>query len=568
MNGMNEQDKPEDALDQLSILVADAIKELRAQRHPVTRNSLRKVLSGRSELARLLKEQVVAVEPVRVETDPSDPDHLKRQLQILGEQKARLLKDTTQLEEQLKQLWDFSIGSLLTLVAWLEVSGKRAPFDQAIKRFKEQLKSGESLSKLEDSFADLKERILKEELESHPGEEPSAGSRFSFKNWMSGRGREADPGDSGNNLGFLEEIKELLIAFLENLELSLPNSVPEEVAGLKERISRCRSYEDLLALREPLFQLGHHYTQSLHRDRDQYARLIQDIDRNLQEMEAHLLDSVGQARTMVAVGKEFDDRLEHGMAEIHESAETSRNLEELRQTVVSKLTFLREALVTKRKDDEQRLAKVTEKMENLQQNVAGMRHEVNSAQEQTKQLEEELHRDTLTGALSRRGYEDRLTQEFERYQRYRHQLSVLVFDLDHFKQVNDRFGHAMGDKCLKVVSKYIRQVIRKSDALARYGGDEFVLILPGIDQEEAIQVADKIRKLVEQIRFLFEGKRIPLTLSIGLAQAEETDQTGEDLFKRADQALYAAKEGGRNRVEACGALAAAPVTGEGPRNHA
>lgn len=542
-----------DPLAQLAAVVVDSIQNLRSRRQPVTVNTLRDCLENRTELRQILQAEVPFKEPQEPPslTSPMSQDatQLEIQLGVLGDQKARLLRDVTQLEEQQQHLWDFTAGALLTLTTWLEASSQGAPFGRAIKRFKARLKEADNLAGIEDSFASLKDQILKENPEAMGYGNDRAAARSPLKSLPGAAGREPDrdPGAGGED--WPAATKDVLNRFLGNLEPSVPDSVTREMALVRSLVSGCRTYDDWLNLREPVVRLGRLCAQGFRGEREQFARLIKEIDQNLKEMEKNLLDSLGEARAMARSNTDFTARVAEGMDEMTASMQTSQDLDELRQVVVTKLTFLRQALETKRKDDAQRLAHATEKMDDLQRNVTQMRQEMSAAQEQSRQLEEQLQQDALTGLLSRRGYEERMAQEFERYRRYRQQLSLIVFDLDHFKQVNDQFGHQSGDKCLKLISRYIRPVIRKSDALARYGGDEFVLILPGIDCSGAAQVAEKIRHLVEQIRFLYEGRRVPLSLSMGVAQADERDESAEHLFKRADQALYAAKEEGRNRVK-------------------
>jgi diguanylate cyclase (GGDEF)-like protein len=125
---------------------------------------------------------------------------------------------------------------------------------------------------------------------------------------------------------------------------------------------------------------------------------------------------------------------------------------------------------------------------------------------------------------------------------------VLLLDVDHFKSINDRFGHTVGDLCLKEIIKRVRPLLRESDFLARFGGEEFVTLLPETGQTGAKEVAEKLRRCIEKTEFLHRGKAVQITISIGATQVESTDLKPESLFGRVDKALYQAKEAGRNRV--------------------
>jgi diguanylate cyclase len=155
--------------------------------------------------------------------------------------------------------------------------------------------------------------------------------------------------------------------------------------------------------------------------------------------------------------------------------------------------------------------------------------------------------DGLTGIANRRAYEFELSRCLAQWERNRTPLSILMLDIDHFKQFNDRYGHAAGDAVLQGVAEVLHTSLRKSDLVARYGGEEFSAILPGISISELKDVAERTRCLIEMQRFRFEGLTLRVTASIGLAQALDGDDS-VSLTKRADAAMYAAKEAGRNCV--------------------
>jgi len=152
--------------------------------------------------------------------------------------------------------------------------------------------------------------------------------------------------------------------------------------------------------------------------------------------------------------------------------------------------------------------------------------------------------DALTEAASRNSFEQRARHEMIRCRQQHLPLAVIVFDVDHFKRINDLFGHPVGDRVLKHVCQLAKQALRPSDLLGRFGGDEFVALLPGNDRQAAIVIADRIRMHVYESKL--EGVHA-ITASFGIAQMKDLD-TYETLFERADQALYIAKQEGRNRA--------------------
>ncbi|MFT5220136.1 MAG: diguanylate cyclase (GGDEF)-like protein [Planctomycetota bacterium] len=167
-----------------------------------------------------------------------------------------------------------------------------------------------------------------------------------------------------------------------------------------------------------------------------------------------------------------------------------------------------------------------------------------------KQVDETLNlaaTDPLTGLQNRRGFFPLANQLYRRAKRENIPLSLLYIDIDHFKQINDQFGHLAGDQSLAGIASSLQQRSRESDVLARLGGDEFVLLMPNTNLDSATQLAGEVQQSIP-IRFQAEQGR-DLTLCIGVAQLNDQDKGVEDLLQRADQALYRAKSNGRNRVE-------------------
>lgn len=165
---------------------------------------------------------------------------------------------------------------------------------------------------------------------------------------------------------------------------------------------------------------------------------------------------------------------------------------------------------------------------------------------------EEIYRlttvDGLTQIYNKRYFMEVLEREISRSHRYARELSLIMFDIDHFKKINDTYGHLAGDYVLKHLAAAIRTRIRREDIMARYGGEEFAIILPEIDLQHSFQLAEKIRILVERTAFEFERAIIPVTISLGLATSNNDIHSPDDLIRLADEKLYEAKQSGRNCV--------------------
>ncbi|MEQ9321353.1 MAG: GGDEF domain-containing protein [Polyangiaceae bacterium] len=157
-------------------------------------------------------------------------------------------------------------------------------------------------------------------------------------------------------------------------------------------------------------------------------------------------------------------------------------------------------------------------------------------------------RDPLTKAYNKKYFVDQLGVEIAYAKRHRTPLSLVIFDLDHFKRINDTYGHVAGDMVLMELAELVQAMLRTEDVFARYGGEEFAIILRGIALSDAGVLAERLRAAVEQRPFVNSGQRLPVTVSVGVAEFDEQVEDSIGLVEAADGALYAAKQSGRNKV--------------------
>lgn len=177
--------------------------------------------------------------------------------------------------------------------------------------------------------------------------------------------------------------------------------------------------------------------------------------------------------------------------------------------------------------------------------LVGFRFDITKLKRQERELARLAWIDSLTGAMNRCRFTELADNEIDRARRYGNAVSLLLLDADHFKQINDRNGHAAGDEVLKGIVERWKRVLRSHDLLGRIGGEEFCVLLPNAGPGMAARVADRLRTVIAELPFAFEGQLLRMTVSIGVT----TLAAGEDLpvlMRRADKALYEAKEGGRD----------------------
>ncbi len=336
-----------------------------------------------------------------------------------------------------------------------------------------------------------------------------------------------------NLLNKEEELKKQKRELIETIEIFIKNlthffeteeTLKQKIKNLKEEISQLETLENIKQFKSEV--------------KDLFLKLG-IIERVLEEEKKELKNII---LLMAESLKEF----------LGSSDEFSKTIEEF----VNKIQQTDD--VDEIKKIKLELLKATENIKNKTENIHKKLTEadrmIKQAQEKMKKLEEEMEKakkqalyDGLTGAYTRAVFNDRIVKEIEKAKREGKKLCFMMIDIDHFKKINDTYGHQTGDLVLKILIKQIKKVIRDFDFLARYGGEEFCIILPDTDIKTANEIAERIRKKIEKTKFIYKGEKFPVTISIGVTELNKNDNE-KTIIERADRALYKAKNSGRNRV--------------------
>lgn len=174
--------------------------------------------------------------------------------------------------------------------------------------------------------------------------------------------------------------------------------------------------------------------------------------------------------------------------------------------------------------------------------------ELQAAKDRAEQL---AHLDELTGLNNRRAFFELGNRAIKQATRYQHSISIIMMDIDHFKNINDNYGHSVGDIVLRNIAITLEHTIREIDIAARIGGEEFAFILPETDMDEASQLAERLRSNIQNMSIEHEGNTLQITASFGISVSKAIEQTLESMLTQADDALYIAKKKGRNQVKIC-----------------
>lgn len=336
---------------------------------------------------------------------------------------------------------------------------------------------------------------------------------------------------------------EALIQLLERLD------IPDEFSATSARIRQMLlTDESASGVSQQVTAMGGLISairQTMQGEREELENFLLQLTDRLGELDQEVQGGLELHRTTVTGGRELGESVVAEMQTIEESVKQAQDLSTIKQTIQQRVDIIRDNMEAFREAEEQRLIQAENQVSTLTQRLSQMERESGELRRRVTDARALAEIDTLTQLPNRLAYNQRIAQEYSRWRRYHSPLSLCVVDIDLFKRVNDSYGHQAGDKVLAVIAKVLAKQVRDTDFVARFGGEEFILLMPETTLQAALQVADVLRESIAQCEFHFKGNPVPITASCGIAEFRQGD-TIDPVFKRADLALYQAKQQGRN----------------------
>jgi diguanylate cyclase len=454
-----------------------------------------------------------------------------------------------QLETTLRRL----IGRLC-----LAARGRTAPLDVELRKITDVVRGrGSEVSALEECLEPLSCAIAAlDSSESTEGSGSTTTSRaLALVGYVppvetSSHGAVPDPGKAAmaDQVGRETEadtaqVQAILIALLERLA-TYPDLRPA-LADLFESSKGGLSLDGFAEGLARVVRLVEEQREKFAREKRELEELLQQMDVRLAEVAKHLAGEASDQKSAQASTQQLDLVVMNEVRSLDADIQCADDVATLRERVRDRLNVITSQLQEFRVREGARVSAQLDRTQRMRSRVSDLEREIHGLQ---KSLHEEHSLrliDALTGIPNRASYDDRIKQVFTRWQRDNIPVSVLAWDIDRFKEINDVYGHRAGDRALRVIAQHLAQHVRATDFVARYGGEEFVMILTGTDAAQATALADRIRVGIQSMGFHFHNKPVTLTASCGITTFRD-DDTPETIFDRADRALYRAKDGGRN----------------------
>ncbi|MDD0976566.1 diguanylate cyclase [Pseudomonas fontis] len=338
-------------------------------------------------------------------------------------------------------------------------------------------------------------------------------------------------------------IEDTLLGLLN--DLTLPERHKPQAQAVRQRLEHGLNWYELLPVLDDLAVLMLAITDSGQHEFEVY---LQQLNERLENFQSHLQEASEGHADNSSAARDLDTQLREQVDVLQSSVQGAADLDSLKHILENRLEGLLGTMDEHQHQRDLREQEMATRLHGLAERVANMEQEALGYREHLEEQRQKALIDPLTGLPNRAAWSERLDEEMADWQENGGHLLMAMLDLDHFKRINDNYGHQAGDKVLKIVANVLRKRLRSRDFIARFGGEEFVLLIPQTAIVNGFQLAETLRAAIEACPFHFKGERVTITLSIGIT-AFRSGERSEVVLKRADEALYRAKHQGRNRVE-------------------
>ncbi len=345
------------------------------------------------------------------------------------------------------------------------------------------------------------------------------------------------------------------------LEFSLPQDIRISLQHLINQLASMDGYADvadslkqeidkiskIAQLSTILEMITNAFIEISDQEHIQFEKFLKTLNTRIVRVNDFISQTLSFSETSQEDSKQFSLDFTGNIGEMKDSLSSSTTLDEAKTTVFSHMDTMTLQLNQFCAKQESGSKALVSQMDTLSEQLKATEDEASRLKDDLAEQRVRAQTDPLTKLPNRYSYSERLTQEYNRWRRYRNPLTLVMGDIDHFKSVNDLHGHGFGDIVLKKIADFLASSVRESDFIARFGGEEFVILLPETGIVDATRAINKIRTAIAKLEIKTDDQIVPITMSFGISEFDQ-DDTAKSVFERADKALYRAKEKGRNLV--------------------
>jgi diguanylate cyclase len=348
--------------------------------------------------------------------------------------------------------------------------------------------------------------------------------------------------EADQRLRIARRVGELLGQMLEQVSLE-----PGDEARARRLQQSLLGSDDWTELRDGLSGVAELVISAVTRSQREFEAFLRRLDERLDTLKKYFAEQEDAQAGRLGASAELDVEIQRELEAFGQKVDTSQDFQGLKASVSGHLASIREAVGRFRTKESEREKYLAEQLGTMQEKMAAMETQAEHVKAELRDQRKRAMTDVLTQLPNREAWQERLDVEYQRWRRYGNPLTLAVLDIDLFKRVNDSYGHKAGDRVLQLVAKALQDRLRQTDFIARFGGEEFVVLFPETAADAAKNVLDGLRGYIRALPFHFRGEPVSVTFSAGVADFEPDDEA-DGVFDRADRSLYQAKEAGRDQV--------------------
>ncbi len=530
-------------INKLSDIFLETLRDVKKSGNVLNTQNFAQFLSKKKLIRNLLKQ---ANRPKEVSLKSEKKSKIEELQTVINEheQKEKFIrKQLMDLLSELDNEKDINKRTVFTLLKMCDAA-EQSSLQEALDSLKESFINEDDRQSRMHALDAINNQILKSDLTGHDNQTSAAGGDIepdtkTMKRSMFGK-------LLGESSDFkLKSVKKACIKAVDDIRRIVGHEFNDQIALIKERIQHSEDLDYLLSLRKQAIELIESYADKNQAEKNEITKFIKEIGTKLVDMEREIYAVFSNTDDEIDEDIVFNEKMGGKIGDILKTIEKSTDFDNIKSIIMSGLHAISDTLNSKRTEYAIRLENSRKEQTKLQQYFKKV---INSVIDQNKALIERNQKDPLTEIYNRPAFEELFAIEHQRYQRYRDAFSLVMFDIDHFKQVNDDYGHEAGDRVLRGIAKSVGKMLRETDVFARYGGEEFFILLPKTTISKSSTVAEKIREVIENTEFSYDNAKVPITISAGVTEVKADDNDFQTMFRRVDKLMYQAKNEGRNRV--------------------
>ncbi len=335
---------------------------------------------------------------------------------------------------------------------------------------------------------------------------------------------------------------------MDKFTLLIPAYMAKKLGQIKETLHANNIDKDSEDWMDPALEIVKEYIDTISTRNNELEDFMEKTMDHITSSEDNMSKGLTVQRQRLKDDIVFEDNISLDIDEIKQDIDESSDLQDIKLIVMKKIDEMHRRIELKRTDDMVHIKDTEKTLDEMNTRMNAIKREADEIKRKTKRIAYEANHDALTGVHNRKAYEKKMNEILADVSRYEMSASLMICDIDFFMNINNKWGHKLGDLALRKMTVHIKDRMRVNDFIARFIGDVFVIILPHTDIEGARIAGERLRAYIDKAEFVYKGDTVPLTISIGVSCFRKKDSTA-NIFERADRAMLLAKKSGRNCVQ-------------------